>query len=531
MLKYNTYILIITIIIAVLSQSCNTSTHKNRKLCLIDSLISAYKDSLAFSELENINTTELNGDDMAYYNLLKVRTMYKLKILIKDDSLINICIDHYKNNRDNKMLAEAYYYKSTTNDDRRNVNAAITYMKMAEELSNKLNDNNLKYKVYEKMTMYNNEANEYDLAIYYAKKSLSSAQKEKNNNYIAYAYINIAIAQLWNENTDSARFYIIKCLPYTKYMQKQDIAYVYDVIGEIYKKSKKEYAETYLKKALEIHPLPWTYKRLAELYLEEGREAEANKIWDKALDFTTGRTLGGIETKIEILEDMRELKQKYGYHREADSLAGIIIALKDSMEAKKKQLAVKETQEEYDDAVAENTAKSRHNALAWGIGMAVTAAAAIFIVYSAIHRRDRRRIDRSEEKEAEYEQKIAQLDSEKKTAEKEVRICRRETRRRIDRQAEAIAEGRRLYEELAGGGNTAKWTKDDYLNVIEYLRTVDGKTITHLENDYDRLSPRNIVFAALSSAGTSDEDMMRMMCVAASTLRTMKTRIRQKARG
>ena len=529
--KYKTHILIVFIIFISLTISCNKLSHKHDLLANIDSLITANKDSLALSALENINSAELNGDDMAYYNLLKVRTMYKLKILIKDDSLINICIDHYKNNRDNKMLAETYYYKSSINDDRHNVNAAITYMKMAEEAANKTDDNNVKYKIYEKLNIYNDYTNEYDLSIYYGKKALEVAKKTGNNNYIAYAYANLAISQMWKGNTDSARFYIIKCLPYTKYMQKQDIAYVYDVIGEIYKKSKKEYAETYLKKALEIHPLPWTYKRLAELYLEEGREAEANKIWDKALDFTTGRTLGGIETKIEILEDMRELKQKYGYHREADSIAGVIIALKDSMEARKKQLAVKETQEEYDDAVAENTAKSRHNALAWGTGLAVTAAAAIFIVYSAIHRRDRRRIDRSEEKEAEYEQKIALLNSEKKTAEKEMRICRKETRRRIDRQAEAIAEGRRLYEELTAGGNTAKWTKDDYLNVIEYLRTVDGKTITHLENDYDRLSPRSIVFAALSSAGTSDEDMMRMMCVAASTLRTMKTRIRQKARG
>ena len=269
--------------------------------------------------------------------------------------------------------------------------------------------------------------------------------------------------------------------------------------------------------------MPWTYGRLAELYLKDGREAEANRIWEKALTFSAEKTIVGIETKIQILESMRELKQKYGYHREADSIAGVIIALKDSMEVRKKRLSVKEAQEKYESAAAYHAAESRRGALAWGTGLAVTAAAAIFIVYSAIHRRDRRRIDRSEEKEAKYEQKIAQLDSEKKTAEKEVRICRRETRRRIDRQAEAIAEGRRLYEELTAGGNTGRWTKDDYLNVIEYLRTVDGKTITHLENDY--------VFAALSSAGTSDEDMMRMMCVAASTLRTMKTRIKQKARG
>ena len=524
--------LLITIaLLAALATGCNRRTHEHYLLANIDSLITANKDSLAFSELENINTTELNGDDMAYYNLLKVRTMYKLNIPIKDDSLINICIDHYKNNGNNKMLAEAYYYKSSINEERGNIKKAISYMKMAEEIAKKIENNALNYKIYESLAFYNANEGEYKLSIEYSHKSFFAAKKSGNNKYIAYAYTYLALGQMWLGNTDSANYYINKCIPYFKYIKTKDMAYIYDLLGEINKKNKNKHAEKFLKKSIETHPLSWTYMRLAELYMENGKESEANKAWEKALQHNGTSNFTQIETKIEILEDMRELKQKYGYHREADSIAGVIIALKDSMEARKKQLAVKETQEEYDDAVAKNTAKSRHNALAWGIGMAVTAAAAIFIVYSAIHRRDRRRIDRSEEKEAEYEQKIAQLDNEKKTAEKEARICRRETRRRIDRQAEAIAEGRRLYEELTAGGNTAQWTKDDYLNVIEYLRTVDGKTITHLENDYDRLSPRNIVFAALSSAGTSDEDMMRMMCVAASTLRTMKTRIRQKARG
>ena len=529
----NSKIHIFTVIIVIVTfiQSCSNYTSKHNELVQIDSLISTYKDSLALSALKNINPAELNSDDMAYYNLLKVRTMYKLSIPIKDDSLIKICIDHYKKNSNNKMLAEAYYYKSSINNDRHNTKTAITYMKMAEEKAHDSGDNNLKFRIYERLSLYNANEGEYKLSIEYGQKSLKAAKQTNNNNYIAYAYTYLALGQMWNKNIDSAKYYLNKCIPYLKHMRVQDQAYIYDIVGEIHKKSKTEYAKSFLKKAIEINPLPWTYKRLAELYIQERNETEANKIWKKALSHYENPNISEISVKIEILEDMRELKQKYGYHREADSIAGVIIALKDSMEARKKQLAVKETQEEYDDAVAENTAKSRHNALAWGTGMAVTAAAAIFIVYSAIHRRDRRRIDRSEEKEAEYEQKIAQLDSEKKTAEKEVRICRRETRRRIDRQAEAIAEGRRLYEELAAGGNTAQWTKDDYLNVIEYLRTVDGKTITHLENDYDRLSPRNIVFAALSSAGTSDEDMMRMMCVAASTLRTMKTRIRQKARG
>ena len=516
---------------AMLLQGCGRASTARRQLCRADSLITANKDSAALAMIERMDTGGLNGDDAAYRNLLKVRAMYKLDMEIKNDSLIDLCIAHCKNSGDMKMLAEAYYYKSTTNYGRQNIRTATTCMKTAEDIAERLGDQDLKYRIYEMLNMYNINSNEYALAIRYGKKALEAAIATGNSNYTAYAYANLAVAQMWNGCTDSTIYYLDRCIPYIRLIKPQDQAHIYDVIGEVYKNTDKEYAEAYLKKAIETYPMPWTYGRLAELYLKDGREAEANRIWEKALTFSAEKTIVGIETKIQILESMRELKQKYGYHREADSIAGVIIALKDSMEVRKKRLSVKEAQEKYESAAAYHAAESRRGALAWGTGLAVTAAAAIFIVYSAIHRRDRRRIDRSEEKEAEYEQKIAQLDSEKKTAEKEARLCRRETRRRIDRQAEAIAEGRRLYEELTAGGNTGRWTKDDYLNVIEYLRTVDGKTITHLENDYDRLSPRSIVFAALSSAGTSDEDMMRMMCVAASTLRTMKTRIKQKARG
>ena len=133
---------------AMLLQGCGRASTARRQLCRADSLITANKDSVALAMIERMDTGGLNGDDAAYRNLLKVRAMYKLDMEIKNDSLIDLCIAHCKNSGDMKMLAEAYYYKSTTNYGRQNIRTATTCMKTAEDIAERLGDQDLKYRIY-----------------------------------------------------------------------------------------------------------------------------------------------------------------------------------------------------------------------------------------------------------------------------------------------------------------------------------------------------------------------------------------------
>lgn len=259
---------------------------------------------------------------------------------------------------------------------------------------------------------------------------------------------------------------------------------VYDVLGEIYKNETAEEAEKYLKQAVEAHPLPWTYNRLAELYMKEGREA--------------------------------------------DSLAGVIIALKDSARARRETQAVRETQERYDE-VREDAA-AEHSLRMWALWAAASAVAllAMSAVYGMARRRYGRKLDESAKRQAEYEHRMVELGKDKRRAETRMRSAEREARRRVEAQAENIAEGRRLYERLTTGGNTDGWTADDYQRLLEYLRTMNAEAVATLESDYERLSPRVMAFAAMTALGYSDDELMRMFNVGASTLRTMKTRLKKK---
>ena len=137
-------------------------------------------------------------------------------------------------------------------------------------------------------------------------------------------------------------------------------------------------------------------------------------------------------------------------------------------------------------------------------------------------------MDESAKRQAEYEHRMVELGKDKRRAETRMRSAEREARRRVEAQAENIAEGRRLYERLTTGGNTDGWTADDYQRLLEYLRTMNAEAVATLESDYERLSPRIMAFAAMTALGYSDDELMRMFNVGASTLRTMKTRLKKK---
>jgi hypothetical protein len=52
--------------------------------------------------------------------------------------------------------------------------------------------------------------------------------------------------------------------------------------------------------------------------------------------------------------------------------------------------------------------------------------------------------------------------------------------------------------------------------------------VTHLEEDYDKLSPRNKVIEILHQLGKTDMDMTEIMVITPSTLRVTKTRIKER---
>lgn len=105
---------------------------------------------------------------------------------------------------------------------------------MAESLADLMEDDVLKYKIYEKMALYNGNAGEHEIAIKYDRKALKIANEIRNNDYITCAFLGLATSYMWLGRLDSARLYIGKCMEHMEYLRPQGFAYAYDVIGEVY---------------------------------------------------------------------------------------------------------------------------------------------------------------------------------------------------------------------------------------------------------------------------------------------------------
>ena len=69
---------------------------------------------------------------------------------------------------------------------------------------------------------------------------------------------------------------------------------------------------------------------------------------------------------------------------------------------------------------------------------------------------------------------------------------------------------------------------EDFLCFIEYYRIIDFNFVTHLEEDYNNLSNRNMMFMILFHMNKNDEEVAKIMGVSEDSLRMTKTRLRRK---
>lgn len=98
-----------------------------------------------------------------------------------------------------------------------------------------------------------------------------------------------------------------------------------------------------------------------------------------------------------------------------------------------------------------------------------------------------------------------------------------------NRQSEILRDGKLRYDEIIEHGSTAvRWCKNDFIHFIEYYRLIDMAFVHSLETGYDHLSPKYSFFCIIQHIGKSDEEIMRILGISESTLRSTRSRIKSK---
>jgi tetratricopeptide (TPR) repeat protein len=215
-------LLFIIISICVIS-SCSTRGGYNATLCRADSLMNDHPDS-AYAILQKASKQD-NKRDRAYYDLLITEAKYKVYIPATSDSLINVAVDYFSNNKDREKNTRAMIYKGVVMSELGNAEEAMKWYKRAESNAAKDDYYNLGYSKMRIAELYQNQFIADTTAILKYKEAIPYFRKLNNVDYQLKCLGEIG--GMYREyNSDSAFKYITRAVDLSK--ESSDKSYLFD---------------------------------------------------------------------------------------------------------------------------------------------------------------------------------------------------------------------------------------------------------------------------------------------------------------
>ena len=521
-MKKTLYLYLSILLIAIIS--CNNNSVL-QQLEVIDNHASQESNEKVMSRLNAIAPETIDDEEsLAYYWLLKIRTEIRLRKQIQSTEPLEISIKYYKNHHDKGKLARAYGYKATILDNLGDYKGAILALKEAERLmKDDTHEVKLIHYIYQTLAYINQKAKENDLALEYSKLALKTAYQLKDQYEIAYSLMSMFVSYNDINKNDSASYYLNQIIPYIEKLPKYERVSFYDNIGLIYTNNDISLAEKYLKKAYDIQPDAYTYKGLARIYYKRGERQRAKEMWQKALQ-TDNRYL-----KVEILQAMYDSQQEEGDYKTASETAMKIAALKDSIAQKEKKDDIRGLQQRFDNDLQREHERARLSTILFLAALILLIVTVIIIYLYKRSKKERKELLNTQQQLEGYRNQLKILQKEGKTDTKEVERLTQKISELQAKQGAQIQNGRERYEEVAAGGTTVRWSRNDFNDCIEYCRTLDAAFITHMEQDYNHLSAKYILFAFMEQQGKSDEELQHIMAISQNTVRSYRSRIHSAA--
>lgn len=535
-------IILFFVIINIMSGCGDTGTY--RRLAEIDTLLYKDMDDSARHEIGRIYAEDLRGErETAYYNLLKTQVIFRQGIIIKDDSLIDRSIDYYRHVGDKHKLAHAFYYKGRCMYKRGLTKEGTRFLKEAEHMSESIDDNLLKAKIYYILGYFNLQADEFLMSLEYSGKGMEYSQKIRNNDILLCCFENIAAAYAGLDNIDSVMFYMEQCAPMAEFVSDKDKALIFANLAAAYEYIDAKRAKEYVAMANNVCPHKVAYYVLASILSGEGNYAAADSCYIKALSLCNEPG-----DKIGILQGMFECMQKTGRYKEAAEITGRIISLRDSLSVSRRADSIKEVQLLYDMSLKERKAEGQADISALTICLLAAGMSILLSVSVMLRRRARGALETSRQLMSRYaaeqeqlQKEIDKLEKSKEDKSRQVSALKRklktleensekEMARQKELQRKMMAEGRSLYEHITGGGTNAKWYKHEYACFFEFYATVHPETAVLSADKCRMLTDGERLFVCLQELGMDDDHICTVMRSKKESLRVMRKRIADKER-
>lgn len=514
------------LLMAMAAVSCSHRSETYRQLVQVDSVLFANFPDSAKSLLRGI-TPETEADS-AYYNILKTQTDYLLHITEYDFSHINYSINYYQKHCNTQKLANAYYYKAMIDVDHDLLTKeTVLLLKEAEKLSEETIDNALKYKICSALAYSNGTLGNYDESLKYAKKEYLFARKLNNNSDIAYGLLRLSTNYERCGMLDSSKYYINECNKLVQYINNDDKAFVYSLLGESYMSTDIDSAQHYFIRTLEHKKSSIAYQNLMEIYFAKNDSATAKLYRDSAL------MLAWNKGKIAIYA---ELAQKYYDNSDIENLKNVtdqILSTHEDILAEDQNKFLLEMQRKFDFELQRQKFRSR---VAFTVLFCVLVVAVLVLLYRIrVRRIENRRIaaelkyNKTQKELALTEERIATLQTDKKSSAMELAALKRKVEALRDTMRQNIQQGRKMYDELCVNASPLGWSDSDLLCLFDYLSTLAPEFVSRLDTDYDGLNNGQKLFVIVEQyLKKSDFEICQMFGLEKSSLYNKRNRIVKK---
>ena len=485
----------------------------------------------ARSILAKVNTSSLTESRKAEYGLLKTIVTYKTNRKLENDSLISASIAYYDLHGGDWLRSRAYLYRGVIRMYRfGNIIDAVRDFKVAEAISERNDDEELKSQVYQYLVHANYYFRNYPSILKYSHKLMDSSIELKDNTMMLRSLLLCATAHADMDQLDSAYIYIKRGVELEKIADMTMLSDIYSMMSEIYaEKGETIKAVEYLNKWNQIDSTHTTW------YLVPAYIRKAQGEYEKAIKLAKlGSEDGDQRTRRKCLKLLSELYELTG-DRERASEARMMLLEYDKLNYTNQAMLMVDWQQKFDEV---QQTKEFHRQTMWMLWLII---ALIVVVTIAIvfgiwwHRRKVRRLNFRLDEDAghisELRTMIEQLEKGGEDSGQEMARLKEELENRMERISGTLLIGTQMYSQLQQRQCIAQATAKELQCLVDYFAQLRPKRWQEWERKYKGLSTAQYVFLIMQDdLRYDDEAIAAAFDVKRTSVRSMRSRIKGRER-
>ena len=481
--------------------------------------------------LAKVNTNALTESGKAEYGLLKTIVAYKMHRKLENDSLISASIDYYNRYGDDWLRSRAYLYRGIVRMYRfGNIIDAVKDFKVAEYISEKNDDEELKSQVYQLLAHVNYYFRNQPSILKYSHKLLDSSIELNDSTMMLKSLLMCATAHADMDQLDSADIYIKKGIELEKHANMSMLSDIYSLVSEIYaEKGEAIKAEEYLHKWKQIDSTHTTW------YLIPAYIRKAQGEYEKAIRLAKmGFEDGDQRTRRKCLILLSELYELTG-NQELATETRVLLDDYADLKYTSQAMQMADWQQEFDEV---HQSKDFYSRMTWMQRM--TTALIVVIVLAIgigllLHRRKVRRLSFRLDEDArrinELRTNIEQLEKSGTENGQEMARLKEELESRMERISGTLLVGTQMFSQLQQHQCIAEATAKEQQCLVDYFAQLRPKRWQEWERKYSALSTAQYVFLIMQDdLRYDDEAIAAALNVKRVSVRSMRARIKKSER-